>query len=307
MGLLNAKAVVHETLGLDTSTFEANVREPAAGFLEITSALFPLEAALLLGLAAGAERFTEPEDRSRMGAALAGASAGTLATLALSGAAAAAEAPSPALAAFVALVATTGALGARSATAGAESPLALYTSDAAELLPFTQNGDEESVGRRDPAALFYQSSVLTSLVVGASFLLSPVSPIALFEAEGAATHWLRQGLGVYVVFLLAPVQALLFRATRDGLLAQPTTKLLNVATGLCCGLLVCDGRAQVASGSAEFAALEPGSAFYGSVAAALGDPLAVGRSSTNTSAAFGVGLVVALFYVAQSLRKDAAE
>jgi hypothetical protein len=37
------------------------------------------------------------------------------------------------------------------------------------------------------------------------------------------------------------------------------------------------------------------------VAAQLGDPAALGRASTNTTAAFSVGLVVALVYIFQAL------
>ena len=44
---------------------------------------------------------------------------------------------------------------------------------------------------------------------------------ALFDTpEGPATHLLRQELGVFIVFLLAPVQAALFRAARGGTLAD---------------------------------------------------------------------------------------
>ena len=70
-------------------------------------------------------------------------------------------------------------------------------------------------------------------------------------------------------------------------------------------LLVSNGRYQTMQGAAAFATLTPGTAFYDAVQAALGDPLAVGRAQTNTDAAFTVGFVVALFYVAQAARKPA--
>ena len=95
----------------------------------------------------------------------------------------------------------------------------------------------------------------------------------------------------------------MYRAAKGGTLAD--VKLVNVVTGLCCGLLVADGRYQTMAGSAAFAALTPGTEFYDAVQAALGDPLAVGRAQTNTDAAFTVGFVVALFYVAQAARKPA--
>ena len=39
-------------LGVATATFEDNIREPAAGFLELTSPLFVLQGVLLLALSA---------------------------------------------------------------------------------------------------------------------------------------------------------------------------------------------------------------------------------------------------------------
>jgi hypothetical protein len=41
-------------------------------------------------------------------------------------------------------------------------------------------------------SLFYQASVLTGILVGASFIFSPISPINLFETEAPATHFLRE-------------------------------------------------------------------------------------------------------------------
>ena len=182
-----------------------------------------------------------------------------------------------------------------------DDPLGLYQSDAAELVPFV---GERAESADELTSLFYRSSSIVGVIVGLSFLASPVSPIALFDTpEGPATHLLRQELGVFIVFLLAPVQAALFRAARGGTLAD--VKLVNVVTGLCCGLLVSNGRYQTMQGAAAFAALTPGTAFYDAVQAALGDPLAVGRAQTNTDAAFTVGFVVALFYVAQAARKPA--
>ena len=171
--------------------------------------------------------------------------------------------------------------------------------------------------------LFYRSSVLVGILVGLSFMISPVSPIALFEAEAPATHFLRQvphmgpcdrpvtlrhqfqmpslalftslisalsisitliamppcgstrdnaaqtvalagivveqGLGIYIVALLAPVQASLLRSAETvGGLGTGAARRLNAITGLCCGLLVCDGKFQVAQGTAGFESLEKG-------------------------------------------------
>jgi hypothetical protein len=60
-----------------------------------------------------------------------------------------------------------------------------------------------------------------------------------------------------------------------GSLSLQAAKALNAATGLCCLLLVCDGKFQVAQGTSGFADLEPGTAFYAAVTLQLGDPAAV--------------------------------
>lgn len=324
--LTNSRPVVNDVFGLATATFEDNVREPAAGFLEITSALFPLEAALLLGLAATAATATTAtsskktaydagkkdaapaalilsrKDRARAGYALTGVSAGTLGALALvAGSSGMAVTDLTALATMVGLVSVSGLCGARALQA-VEDPLALYKADAADLF---QGSDEDGGDLGGLTSFFYRSSALASIVVGASFILSPVSPIALFEAESAATHLLRSGLGLYIVLLLAPIQAALYRAAKRGPsgLGEGPVPGLNVATGVACGLLVCDGRVQVDTGTAAFATLQPGTEFYDAVTAALGDPYAVGRASTNTTAAFSVGLLVSFFYLYQAFRQ----
>ena len=285
-----------ETFGVATATFEDNVREPAAGFFALTSALGPLEALLCLSLASAA---LAPEVRSRVGGALAGTSGASLAALAYAFASGIDAANPPLVAAVVALVASTGAAGLRAAKA-VEDPLAMYREDAVELLPFV---GERGSSSDELVSLFYRGSALVGIVVGCAFLASPVSPIALFEAEGPATHLMRQGLGIYIVFLLAPVQAALFRAAKAGTLTTDASiQAANLVTGVCCALLVCDGRFQVDQGTKAFAELQPGSAFYDAVTAALGDPAAVGRAQTNTGAAFTVGITVALFYIYQAAR-----
>ena len=68
--------------GVATATFEDNIREPAAGFLELTSPVFVLEGVLLIALAANVFE-ARPADAARVGASLALASAATLAGLAV--------------------------------------------------------------------------------------------------------------------------------------------------------------------------------------------------------------------------------
>ena len=196
--------------------------------------------------------------------------------------------------AFAGLLSVTAFVGL-GASRAVSDPLGLLRSDFDDLVAIDD-------GTGGLVSLFYRSSVLVGIVVGLSFIVSPISPIALFEAESSATHLMRQNLGINIVFLLAPVQAALFRATKNGTLTDPALRVLNVITGLCCGLLVCDGRKQVNQGTYEFANLVPGTEFYDAVNAQLGDPDAVGRASTNTTAAFSVGLVVALFYLIQAAR-----
>jgi len=294
VGIFQSRPIIENVFGQPSSTFEDLLREPAAGFLALLSPLGPLEGFLCLALASVA---LTPGDRSRAGAALAGTSAATIGALAFAFASGLQVTNTPALAAAVAVVATTGALGLR-ALGAVEAPLAMYRADAVGLLP--------SVGERTPTAdeltsLFYRSSTLTGVIVGLSFLFSPLSPIALFDTpESPVTHLARQQLGIYIVFLLAPVQAALFRAAKDGELRAASSRALNVITGLCCLLLVCDGRFQVEEGARALAALQPGSDFYDAVTAALGDPAAVGRAQTNTDAAFFVGFAISLFYLYQA-------
>jgi hypothetical protein len=43
LSIVNAKEIMHNVFGLATESFQDNLRNPVAGFWEITSALFPLE------------------------------------------------------------------------------------------------------------------------------------------------------------------------------------------------------------------------------------------------------------------------
>ena len=100
--------------------------------------------------------------------------------------------------AITALVCASGLAGMR-AIGAIDEPLKLFRSDAAALLPFgggAIEGAPESGGANggggDTISSFYRSSTLLGLVVGASFLVSPVSPIGLFESEAPVTHFFRQ-------------------------------------------------------------------------------------------------------------------
>ena len=100
--------------------------------------------------------------------------------------------------AITALVCASGLAGVR-AIGAIDEPLKLFRSDAAALLPFgggAIEGAPESGGANggggDTISSFYRSSTLLGLVLGASFLVSPVSPIGLFESEAPVTHFFRQ-------------------------------------------------------------------------------------------------------------------
>ena len=296
--LTSALPLIETTFGLAQTTFEDKLRDPAGGFLALTSPLGPLEGFLCLSLASTDD--LTPEDRSRIGAALVGTSGATLAALAVAFATGLSVTDVPVFLAATGLVSATGFLGLRAANEVAD-PLELYKADAVQIAPF--------VGERTPSAssttsLFYRSSTLVGTLVGLSFIFSPLSPIALFDTpEAPATHLMRQLCGSYIVFCLAPVQAALFRAAKAGTLADEGTRMLNVVTGLCCGLLVCDGKYQTSLGTEAFQNLDPAAnpELYAAITAALGDPQAVGRAQTNTDAAFTVGLLVAAFYLLQAL------
>lgn len=300
-----ALPIVENVFGVAQVTFEDRLRDPAGGFLALTSPLFPLEGFICLSLA-GATETLAPEDRSRLGAALVGTSGASLVALVLAFGTGLSVTNVPAFAAALGLVTATGALGLRAAQE-VDDPLALYKADAVQIAPF--------IGERTPSAasttsLFYRSSALVGTLVGLSFIFSPISPIALFDTpEAPATHLMRQLCGIYIVFLLAPVQAALFRAAKAGSLADADTRALNVVTGTCCGLLVCDGKYQTTLGSEAFEKLDPAANpdFYAAITAALGDPQAVGRAQTNTDAAFTVGLLVASFYLLQAFAARSEE
>ena len=326
--LTAARPLVNDVFGLSQITFEQCVKEPAggivgsltsasgslplfpnessplrldiAGLLEITSTLFPLEAALLVALAAGG--IAAAEDRARAGVALALTSAFSLAAFGLATASGLEFEQPAAVGGAVALIAATAVLGGRAALSVAE-PAALVKRDFEGLLPFGA-GEAPADDADDKLAFFYRSSTLTGLLVGASFIFSPLSPIALFDTpEAPATHLFRQELGIYICFLLAPVQTALYRAAQAGELGEQTLKLLNLVAGVVVELLVLDGRAQVNLGTANFAALDKSDPFYAVLVGKLADPDAVGRASTNTTAAFSVGLLVGLIYLATALIK----
>ena len=225
---------------------------------------------MLVALAAGG--IAAAEDRARAGVALALTSAFSLAAFGLAAASGLEFEQPAAVGGAVALIAATAALGGRAALSVAE-PAALVKRDFEGLLPFG-DGEAPADDADDKLALFYRSSTLTGLLVGASFIFSPLSPIALFDTpEAPATHLFRQELGIYICFLLAPVQTALYRAAKAGELGEQTLKLLNLVAGVVVELLVLDGCAQVNLGTANFAALDKSDPFYAVLVGKLADTL----------------------------------
>ena len=111
------------------------------------------------------------------------------------------------------LIFATAEIGGQAVLSVAE-PAALVKRDFEGLLPFGA-GEAPADDADDKLALFYRSSTLTGLLVGASFIFSPLSPIALFDTpEAPATHLFRQELGIYICFLLAPVRRAAARPPR---------------------------------------------------------------------------------------------
>ncbi|CAH0378794.1 unnamed protein product [Pelagomonas calceolata] len=285
----NAREAVG-ALGVATATFEDNIREPAAGFLELTSPLFVLQGVLLLALSANV---FASKDAARVSSSIALASATTLLALAL-----AVVAGAPVENGFEFItdpLFITAAVALKAAGSTEEDAFELIRGDVVELA--TDGGSvapEDGYGKT--LATFYRGSCLVGILVGASFILSPINPIGIFDTESPATHFFRALCGISIALVLAPAQSILWRAAKAGELSANSSRALNAALGLASGLLVVDGRLQVEEGTRQFAQLDPSSAIAKAVE--LGD---VGRSVTNTDAAFSVGLVVALFYVAQAV------
>ena len=285
-------------LGVATATFEDNIREPAAGFLELTSPLFVLEGALLLALAGGVFDGRR-EDAARVGSSLALANVSALLAVAAAVASGATVADQGVVGVAVDLCFATAAVSLKAAGAsGVDDVAGLLRADAVDVAtdrPATLSED----GFYRTLATFYRGSTLVGILVGASFVFSPVNPIGVFSDETAATRCFRAVCGILIALVLCPAENILWRSTKAGDLGQDFARALNAAVALAAGLLVVDGRVQVETGSRAFAELvrtQPDSAIVQLVNA--GD---VGRSEVNTTAAFSVGLVVALFYLAQAI------
>ena len=288
-----SRGIVTSVFGLAQATFEDNIREPAAGFLSLTAPLVGLQAVLLLCLASSAALGVRAEDVSRLGTAQTLTSVFVLGTLGFA-IATGMDVADPLVVGAVGSLASVTALVSSRSIGAVDDPSGLIKSDLAELVDLEKESAEPQL------ANFYRGSTLTGILVGSAFFFSPVSPIALFDAEAPATHMFRQDLGVYIVLLLCPVQAFLFRAARDGALGETFTRTVNTVTGIAIAALVLDGREQVDAGNRLFQALEPDSPLRALIMS--GD---VSRPQANTTAAFSVGFAVALVYLFQAAFRSA--
>lgn len=283
--LFQPDVVTLDVFGLDVSG-GYGVEQPAAGFLQLTGTEFVLEAGLLLLLSSDA---LQPQQATRVGTSIVFAAAG------LTGAYAAAATTGLSVVEPGAVVATLGLSAASAATAlrpllREQSAGELASSCAEDVLTLVLGEPDETDA---PArAIFYRSSAIASVVVGGAFLFSPVSPLAVYEAELPVTYLCRAAFGVYLAFLLSPVQFALGRYAADDELSDGAARRLNLLTAACIVLLDAVGNSQVRAQEV----LTAGST-------TLPDTF---RFEANTTAAFYTALLVAVYYAAQGLQAGGA-
>ena len=281
--LLQPDVVTLDVFGLDVSG-GYGVEQPAAGFLQLTGTEFALEAGLLLLLASDV---LQPQQATRVGTAIVFAAAG------LVGAYSAAASTGLTIVEPAAVAAVLGLSAASAASAlrpllreQSASELASSCAIDARALVFCESDDEGSAA--PASSTFYRLSALASVVVGGAFLFSPVSPLAVYEAELPVTYLCRAAFGVYLAFLLSPVQFALGRYAADGGLGDGAARRLNLLTAAGIVLLDSVGNSQVR----YLEVLTAGST-------SLPDTF---RFEANTTAAFYTALLVAVYYAAQGLR-----
>ena len=176
--LLQPDVVTLDVFGLDVSG-GYGVEQPAAGFLQLTGTEFALEAGLLLLLASDV---LQPQQATRVGTAIVFAAAG------LVGAYSAAASTGLTIVEPAAVAAVLGLSAASAASAlrpllREQSASELASSCALDARALVL-GESDGEGSAAPASsTFYRLSALASVVVGGAFLFSPVSPLAVYEAE----------------------------------------------------------------------------------------------------------------------------
>ena len=286
--LLQPDIVTLDVFGLDVSG-GYGVEQPAAGFLQLAGTEFALEAGLLLLLASDV---LQPQQATRVGTAIVFAAAGSAG---LVGAYSAAASTGLTIVEPAAVSAVLGLSAARAASAlrpllREQSARELASSCAIDARALVLGESDEDGSAAPASSSFYRLSALASVVVGGAFLFSPVSPLAVYEAELPVTYLARADFGVYICFLLAPVQCALYRAAAERALAAPTARLLNLACAAAIVLLDGCGNAQVRMQEVIVAGVD-----------GLPDTF---RFEANTTAAFYTALLVAVVYLLQGLRPE---
>lgn len=293
--LVDPSSVVLDVFGLDVTSGLAGVNQPAGGFFQLVAALGSLEVALLLCLASGSIFSAALRARLTAGATLAAASAaGTFAAACATGL----EVNDPwAVAAVLTLSVVTAGTALRPVLRESTPSelMELVTSDLRSLVGAAGETPQRG-GSGSLLPSFYQSSAVASAVVGAAFMFSPVSPLAVETAELPATYLARADLGVVFAFVLAPTQFALLDAVRQGALAERATRLLNVLTA--CAILLLDacGNSQVRRQGELLEAF-----------AADASALDTTRFDVNTTATFYAALLVAVVYLFQAVAAQRAE
>lgn len=281
--LADPSAVALDVFGLDV-TGGYGVQQPAAGFLQLAGTLMPLESALLLLLSSGMLESTETRARVSASVTLAGVGVVGTGTAALATGLTVAQPAAVALVFALSILSGVTVLRPLLRESSAEELSELFTADARELL---QGGTNEDDADGNLLSAFYRSSALASIVVGGAFMLSPVSPLAVYEVELPVTYLARADFGVFIALLLSPVQFALYRAAREGALAERMPRLLNLVCAAAICLLDGCGNAQVRAQEVLVAGME-----------GLPDTF---RFEANTTAAFYTALLVGLVYLVQGV------
>ena len=299
--LLNPSEVALHVFALDVAgTY--GVQQPAAGFLQLAATLMPLEAALLQLLASSTLDEAAVETRARLSASVVLAAGGALGACVAAASTGLTVVDPAGLAVVLALCGASAVSVLRPLLReiSTDELSALAASDTRSLLGQdtsapAQRGKSRAIAPAaaadSPLDLFYRSSAIASLVVGGAFALSPISPLAVYEAELPVTYLARALFGVYIALLLSPIQIELYTAARRGELGRRSARRLNLLCAASIGLLDGCGNAQVRAQEVLVEGIE-----------SLPDTF---RFEANTTAAFYTALLVAIVYLVQGLGTQA--
>ena len=299
--LLNPSEVALHVFALDVAgTY--GVQQPAAGFLQLAATLMPLEAALLQLLASSTLDEAAVSTRARLSASVVLAAGGALGACVAAASTGLTVVDPAGLAVVLALCgASAGSVLRRLLREISTDELStLAASDTRSLLGQdtsapAQRGKSRAIAPAaaadSPLVFFYRSSAIASLVVGGAFALSPISPLAVYEAELPVTYLARALFGVYIALLLSPIQIELYTAARRGELGMRSARRLNLLCAASIGLLDGCGNAQVRAQEVLVEGIE-----------SLPDTF---RFEANTTAAFYTALLVAIVYLVQGLGAQA--